>query len=347
MARLASEAKGGYFPTPPEEMALAVARIKVKGGSTVNLLDPVAGTGVALKQMADHISFLGALPVTYGVELENSRADEAKENLDYVLKGGYEEMRMTHKSVSCMYLNPPYDERFGMRTENIFFRNLTEPDKYLQDRGLLMFCIPQAVLKDCSYLLAGRLEDIRVYRFTDKNYPAFKQVMVYGYRRKVKAGPESQEIRKWLQKLGESGPEALPALDEPDGYYYQIPPADKKVALFRGSYFDPAEVARDIDSSPAWSSIEDLLLPPNVRHDTKLQGRFILPPKEMMLAVAIVSGAAGGNMGGDHLLVGITKKVANTTFEEYEDGRGRKEITTERHVTVCRVFTPQGVHILE
>lgn len=345
MARIASEAKGGFYPTPPEEMALAIARLRVEEGFTVNLLDPCAGTGAALRQIADYLHSLGAVPVTYGNELENSRADEAKKVLDHVLKGGYEVMRMTNKSVSCMYLNPPYDEKFGNRTEYTFLRHLTEPGKYLQDKGLLMFCIPQGVLKNCASLLAGRFEQIKVYRFTEDNYPAYKQVMVYGHRRAGKAGPETLNTRKWLESLGESGPEALPPLNEPDGQCYWVPQAQKEVTLFRGNYLDPMEVARDIDISPAWNTVEDMLLPPNVRNDCKLQGRFILPPKEMMLAVAIVSGAAGGNMGGDHLLVGKTKKVADTVIEEGDNRQ--KEITTERHVTVCRVFSQLGVSTLE
>lgn len=50
MARIASQAKGGYYPTPPKQMSLALERIRVDEGSTVNLLDPAAGTGLALKR---------------------------------------------------------------------------------------------------------------------------------------------------------------------------------------------------------------------------------------------------------------------------------------------------------
>lgn len=346
MARLASQSKGGYYPTPPRQMALAVSRLQVDEGSTVNLLDPCAGTGLALRQMADYLKQLGTSPVTYGNELENDRADEAKKHLDHVLKGGYEVMRMTSKSVSCMYLNPVYDLRNNQRVEKIFLRDLTEPEKYLQDGGLFMFCIPQHVLKDCANLLAARFEQIRVYRFTDDDYPVFKQVMLYGYRRKGRGGPDTIDTRKWLESLGESGPEALPPLDEPDGISYLVPAAQKEVTLFRGSYFDPGEIARDVDNSSAWEAVENLLLPTSARRNCQLEGPFILPPKEMLIAIAIVSGAAGGNMGGDHLLVGMTKKVVDTTREEQENGHS--EITIERHVTISRVFVPgKGVFTLE
>jgi hypothetical protein len=345
MARYASQAKGGYFPTPPAEMALALKRLQVEDGSTVNLLDPCAGEGLALKQMADHVRQLGARPVTYGNELEDTRADKAKKHLDHVLKGGYEVMRMTNKSVSCMYLNPPYDWRNGVRLEKIFLRDLTAPDKYLQDGGLLIFCIPQETLKDCANLLATRFEQLQVYRFTDENYLAYRQVMVFGYRRTGRGGPETIEARKKLEDLAVGGPGALPVLDEPDGIKYLVPPAAKEVTLFRGSYHDPKEIALDVDNSPAWETFEDLLMPPTARRDCRLEAPFILPPKEMMIAVAIVSGAAGGNMGGDHLLVGMTKKVQDRSVEELENGH--KEISIERHVTISRVFSPKGVFTLE
>lgn len=345
MARYASQAKGGYFPTPPREMALLLKRLQVEDGSTVNLLDPCAGEGLALKQMADHIKQLGAKSVTYGNELEDTRADIAKKHLDHVLKGGYEVMRMTTKAVSCMYLNPPYDWRNGTRMEKIFLRDLTAPEKYLQDGGLLVFCIPQEILKDCANLLATRFEQLKVYRFTDDNYSSYRQVMVLGYRRTGRGGPETLETRKWLEEKAARGPGAFPRLDEPDEIKYLVPPAAKEVTLFRGSYHDPREIAHDVDNSPAWETFENLLMPPTARRDCKLEAPFILPPKEMMIAVAIVSGAAGGNMGGDHLLVGMTKKVTDQDVETLENGH--KEISVERHVTVSRVFSPKGVFTLE
>lgn len=84
MARLASQAKGGYYPTPPDEMALVCRRLVVKPGAKVNLFDPCAGAGAALKQMADDLAAKGAEVTSYGVELEPTRAEEAGKILDHV-----------------------------------------------------------------------------------------------------------------------------------------------------------------------------------------------------------------------------------------------------------------------
>lgn len=352
MARIASQSKAGYYPTPIGQMELVLNRIEVEEGSKVNLLDPCAGTGEAQRQMADYLKTnYNANPVTYGVELEETRAKQAVTRLDHVLHGGYQVMRMTKGSVSCIYLNPPYDaDSNGQRYEKTFFADLTMPDRYLQEKGLVIFCIPQYILPDVANLAAGRLEDIRVYRFTDDCYPVFKQVVLLGYRRKGRGGPETLEVKKWLEEIGQGGPGAIPTLDTPDGIKYKIPPADKEVALFRGSIYDPKEIAYDVDTSKIWDRVDNMLLPSTVRNKVTLKP-FTKPLSMMHTADVIVSRAVNGNMGGSHLLVGLTKKVVDKKVEEIEGNEdtkpGQKITELERHVTICRIFSPQGVFTLE
>jgi hypothetical protein len=351
MARLASQSQGGFYVTPPEEMALICNRLKVKQTALVNLLDPCAGKGEVLKQTADYLSSIGANPKTYGVELEEGRAEDAKQLLYRVVKGGYETLRASNEVFSFMWLNPPYDlSKNGDRMELNFLRDLTQPNKYLQPGGLLGFCIPQYVLKDTAQLLAFRFEKIKVYRFTDKNYPVYKQVVVFGYRMKGRGDPEAvKAIKEHLINLGESGPEAIPVLSEEDGATFQIPEAKGEVTLFRGSMFDPIEIAEDIASSPAWTQLENLLLPPNLREGVTMKNP-VLPLKLAHMGTAIAAGVAGGNMGG-HILVGITTKEINKNVEYDDSGGEEKHIELERHITKIRVFSQhkssEGVFTLE
>ena len=57
----------------------------------VNILDPCCGEGIALKNLVDSIS-----ATTYGIELDEYRDEQARSNLDHVLKGGYEDARMSN-----------------------------------------------------------------------------------------------------------------------------------------------------------------------------------------------------------------------------------------------------------
>ncbi|MCL6477857.1 MAG: hypothetical protein K6T65_05525 [Peptococcaceae bacterium] len=342
MARLASEAKAGYYPTPPDEMALACEKFTIGAGARANIIDPCAGEGEALRMLADHLKAQGGNITTYGIEIEATRAEKCRKVLDHVVKCPYETARTSVKAFSAMWLNPPYNEKDRERTEVVFLRDLTCPiGGKLMEGGVLGYCIPVNVLVPAAPILAARFDDLAVYRFTEKNYPAYKQVVVFGVRRsRARQGIEAKEIREWLKELSAS-PEKIPPLDGPDGKVYRVPESPDKKILFRGSATDPEEVAKDLPGSSLWEEIKYLLLP--FKRVSTLQPP-VLPLKPAHSAVAIATGAIGGNMGG-HLLVGRTKKV--TDRKVIPEEKGERIIETERHVTTVRVFTADGVYDLE
>lgn len=116
--------KMGYYPTP-----LSVAeRIKTFlsfPAENVNFLDPCCGEGAALKNVME-----GANATTYGIELDDYRAKQAKDTLGHVLQCGYEDVRISNNAYGCLFLNPPYDwqdsslldESGHERTEKAFLR---------------------------------------------------------------------------------------------------------------------------------------------------------------------------------------------------------------------------------
>src|SRR5690625_5720126 len=73
MARLEADAKAGFYPTPPVEMEHIIKRIS-SNVDDVTLLDPCAGEGLALKQLRDHLQEQDVNSVTYGIEVEETRA---------------------------------------------------------------------------------------------------------------------------------------------------------------------------------------------------------------------------------------------------------------------------------
>jgi hypothetical protein len=320
-------------------MALVCRRLVVAPGVAVNLFDPCAGEGRALRQMAEVLAGKGARVTTYGVELERFRAEKARKLLDHVIAGGYETIRMTNGAVSAMWLNPPYADMKGSgRVETMFLRDLTR--ERLQPGGLLMFCIPQSTLSDCASVLANRFKDIEVYRFTDEHYPLFRQVVVFGYRReKNDSGPEARQVSKRLAYLGRQGLEAIKPLDVQDGRTFAVPPAVKEISLFRGSEVARDEAAGAVARSTVFAKMEELLMPPPVAR-VKMSTP-ILPLKLAHIGTAIAAGAVGGNMG-NHIVVGNTKKVVKTF-----DCDEKTIMQTEQMVTTIKVFSPQGIFVLE
>ncbi len=343
MARIASESKGGFYATPEKEIRLVASRLRVEGAGEINLYDPCCGKGAALRELADAITTPECKAITYGVELEKERAEEAAKILDYVLQDGYENVR-TEDKFSVLWLNPPYDNGFAERVETSFLRRLTNQSTNVLLKGaLLMFCIPQYVLDDAALLIASRFTNVKVYRFTDENYPTFKQVVVFGYYQRPDPD-ERKETTKYLRDVSKQGPEALPSLAEEDGVTFLVQPSPEPVQLFRAGKLKIEELAKDLQTSPIFQTITDWFLPSHSRN-AELKNP-VLPLKPTHYAIAIAAGAVGGNMG-NHLLVGVTKPVQETSDTTDDEGNKTGEITVKHHKSIIRVFTKEGVFDLE
>jgi len=340
MARLESEAKGGYYPTPTVEMEYILKRIKAHEGNTISVLDPCAGKGHALKQIKQHLLGFKCLPTTYGIELEKSRALEAKENVDHVLACGYEETRISHDAFSFLYLNPPFMESRGVRAEAIFFRDLTMPDSYMSVGSLIVLNLPQYVLDSVAKLIATRLENVRVYRFSDENYSMFRQVIVYGYRKASGRGRDT-ELEDWLVELSTAHPDVLPKLDDPDWdeVQYIVPSQKRSVEIFSTTIVEPEDIMKSINEVNFYDKVFSRV------EDVRLQNGQIkqpaMPLKITHMVQAIQSGALPEHMG-DHLLVAKDEPIRSERTEiDLESGKQRDVLTIKRK-SVIRTFTANG-----
>jgi len=341
MARIASQSKGGFYATPEGQLSLILPRLNTREGF-INLLDPCAGEGKALKQLGDHLMSINSQVTTYGVELEEGRFEKAKNVLDIVVHEGYENLR-TEANFNLVWLNPPYDEVFHERTELRFLRTLSSKSKNVfAENGLLLFCVPQYVLGKCSNILSERFRDIKVYRFTDDAYDVFKQVVVFGYYGKPKSREVVSETREYLRTIAKEGPEVLPTLEEIEEDY-EIYPSEEPIHLFRAGRLSTDELLQDLKNSTVFSEFEKRVTPEVRKSQMK---RPLLPLKLTHAGIAIASGAVGGNMG-NHIVVGLTKPVTELSEEVDEEGLTKKEIYTKHHKSVVRVFTQNGIYELQ
>ena len=86
-------------------------------------------------------------------------------------------------SVGLLYLNPPYDWDDGERLEMKFLKHA---HKWLCTDGVLVFLVPELIFhyeKHRSWI-GQYFYDIRIVRVTKADYPAFKQVVLFGKKRK-------------------------------------------------------------------------------------------------------------------------------------------------------------------
>ena len=83
LGRLMNRVRMGYYPTDLEHVQM-IRKAVIFPESAVNILDPCCGEGLALETLAD-----GEKAVTYGVELDEIRAEEAQNHLKRIGFGSF------------------------------------------------------------------------------------------------------------------------------------------------------------------------------------------------------------------------------------------------------------------
>ena len=191
--RLAAQAKGGYYPTPPKVVDLISkllygARGRSRSVDTLRILDPCCGAGDALAQFADLLRDRGTVPVeTCGVELHRDRAEQAAQVLDRALGCDLFATSIANNAFGVLFLNPPYD--WGQEDKRVEHAFLTHCTRYLTDGGLLLFIVPRQRLTVSARYLSSHYRDIRCWAFPSPEREVFDQVVLVA-RRKAEPSPE-------------------------------------------------------------------------------------------------------------------------------------------------------------
>lgn len=187
--------------------------------------------------------------------------------------------------------------------------------------------------------LEHRYTDLAVYRFDDKEYQVFKQVVVFGKRRErlesAKQLTDAERLaRNELLMAGKDVDLPLPYLDEEGGRTWTVSTSDmEEPVLFRGYIRDEAELAKDLQTPDAFQVAANMLNSALV--ETELR-RPLLPFRRTHLATLIASGALNSSIGvGEdrHMVSGVSRK--KVTRETVTNGEGAEVvIDTGTYVTV-------------
>jgi hypothetical protein len=345
MTRLANLEKAGYFPIPPPVTQLILSYISAPHGGRV--LDPCAGEGVALVDLAETLQL-----EPFGVELHEGRAREARARVDvflqelagrtidgaHLLSESYQSLVTSREGYNLLYVNPPYDH--DDEDGRLEYQWLWKSRPWLQPGGLLVWVVPQHLLKfrKASQYLLSHFDDVRVFRFPDEVYERFKQIVLFGVRRRKATPPEKEAVDAMRNMAG--GCNALLPLAETVEPTYILPPlvVRARAFKFRSAFVDPADAlaeARQMGASTA-ASWRDHLDP----QSAKMPLRPLTPLKIGHMNSVIASGHLDNQVlsdEGERLLIkGRSYKVARPeTFEEaLPDGRTRvTHLDTETVVT--------------
>jgi tRNA1(Val) A37 N6-methylase TrmN6 len=141
-----SQVKGGYYAAAPEAVAAVLERLRPPEQGDCLLLDPCAGEGKALLQLAQ-----GLKAVAYGIELSEDRAAMLRESLpegQALAPADFLRCAITCRSFSFIWCNPPYDYATGEegRVESQFIERAVH---LLVDNGVLALVCPENVADSC------------------------------------------------------------------------------------------------------------------------------------------------------------------------------------------------------
>ena len=138
MARNSSKQKMGYLPISEHHHA-AILSLVAPATPAHRLLDPYAGEGEFLDVAAQ------AWNVTpYANELDGSRAEQciARFGPKQAVRCDVERLIASNNAFSVGWFNPPYDhDASASGNKRVEFRYLRHAWKWIQDGGLVMWCV--------------------------------------------------------------------------------------------------------------------------------------------------------------------------------------------------------------
>ncbi len=326
MARLASIAKAGYYPTPERVTEWIARYVRPSNGAGGKLLDPCCGEGNAAATVAAVCEL-----ESYGVELDLERANVASLQLDHVIADDIDMVKIAREAFELLWLNPPYDVVQGKRLEHKFLTHCTQ---FLAPNGLLVYIVPQyAINAKIAGYLARWYHTLRAFRFPDPERAAYKQIVVFG----IKRDAACDDAIKDEEILANACQRALPLLVEsPDEKEMYALPAPRAVPdfYFYTKNLSPEELVQAVKQSgvcntAGWREQFN----PETELDTF---RPLMPLKEGHLISLIAAGHVQNirlERNGERILV-----KGRTYKDQVENEDEESERVTDRFVTELMIL---------
>lgn len=354
-ARLAQNfIRNGYYPTDePTLERILNALVPMEGASQFRIIDPCAGEGVAIAEMAHHLgeqldhSGLVDQIQAHAVEYDVERANHARQLVERCIQGDLMDTVISRQSFGLLFLNPPYGDlnrdqhgnvgyeaKGRARFEKLFYQRSLP---LLQYGGVMVLIIPHYVLdKEFTGWLTHHFDQLCVYRGIQTQ---FKQVVIMG--RRVRGNQldtvAARDIRQKMTAIGcgEIQAEIIP--EDWRGAPYIIPPAIGELAHFYRISMEPQQFADEITKLQGlWPDFDSHFHvgKQGLRRPAKALSHWHLA---LALAAGAISGVVTSKTGKTLVLKGDThkEKALKTQYTECEDGSiAETRILTDKFVPV-------------
>lgn len=332
--RPAGRMRLGFFPLPGTE-AKRVHNFLQFPSNSCPALDPCIGDGVAFSEIAS-----GEKIIRYGIELEANRAEAARTLVNDVIQGSCFDVQCPVDSLSCIYLNPPYDfelsEQRSQRMERLLLEHVY---RWLRPGGLLVLVVPAQRIDECSQVLSVQFRDVRVYRLTEPESVRYRQIVLFGVRRTRHERERLQDseisrARRWYELLPRHSDGIQPLPSKPD-HQYAVPGGEPVRLVYRGLPLDQIEDL--LPRSSAYRQAAPILF----AQEKESGGRPLTPLHGGHVGLLCTAGMLNGVFGegkARHIANWQSIKIVDRTKEE-EDGatiiREKERFSNELTLVFC------------
>lgn len=264
----------------------------------------------------------------FGVELNTLTYEEhlkANEDISYCLNADFlSGVKISHAVFSFCFANPPYGESKDMREryEKLFLEKLIP---YMKVGAYIAYVIPSYVFAEERFLrlFLSKFDFISSYRFDDKVYQQFKQIVVIG-RKKGSFGylkSAYEELFLLASKVDEMP--YLPTEEvEKEKQLVVSTSFEKDMTYFAQKNFDKAAALDELKNS-SLTSVISLGFPKKYR-GTCLSNP-VLPLKKDLAYLCAVTGGGEGLTGSEedgdlHLQRGVAKIERTSEVKKLPSG---------------------------
>ena len=328
--RLAAQMRGGFYPAARQAIAHAARFLRPPAQGPFAMLDPCAGQGAAIRQLAE---LLGCRPaMTYAIELDDSRAERllaALPDAHVLAPASFLGCRASSSSFAFIWLNPPFDHAYGgVRVEAEFLRTATD---WLMTGGVMALVCPESVVdaySDVRPFLTMHYERCTILPFPEDHRP-FNEVVVLAHK------------RSRLQ-VSRENPASWDSIQAPRGFIYRIPPCAGP-RVFQKVEPTAPELERMLAGSPLRSYLAAPVATGVARPPLALATGHVA----LLLASGHLDGVVHPEGKPPHVVRGTARKreyVADVTETVNDDGSTTTRTTiAERIELVVRTVDLTGV----
>ena len=377
--RLAAQAKQGFYPANHVAIRELLKHLvcrppdPTKKHDKCNILDPCAGKGVAIRDIA-----LGlGVPTdqVYTIELDAGRSEDCKALMpshNHCGPASFMGVQVTGQSFGLVYCNPPFDIELGggRREEQKFVEQST---RKLAPKGILVLVCPFGALlgnRDFVEFIDSNYEDVCVYKFPDgedengKLIRPYNEIIVIGKRRATPLPRDAAQSQGKLHQMdfnwrGYLDINMLPSIGgvQPKGWISGKPTYEREARIrtweiphtwrphiFRKIAFTEIELDELIAGSPLNRMLDEVPIPPPKAPPLPLDKGHL----GLILASGMLDGVVEGPHGV-HVVRGSSHKVeyhnkeASTSEANPDTGAvTTKDVFSQRMVTVIRVVEQNG-----